>query len=69
MTYLKKYYKQKKENKKKNTNLNDNDKRKRSETPSSGNQNQNNPKMQKKDAFQYLRERSYSLPDRNTYRN
>lgn len=49
-----------------------NDKRKRSETPSPKN-TQNKPKNDTKiirvDAFQQMRERSYSLSEKNTYRH
>ncbi|GBP41925.1 hypothetical protein EVAR_31688_1 [Eumeta japonica] len=53
----------------KNRYKNDNEKRKRSETPSPGNPNKTLNKIQRKDAFQFMRERSYSLSDKNTYRN
>lgn len=55
-------------NKNLNTNT-DNEKRKRSETPSPNMQNTNISKIQKKDAFQYLRERSHSVSGNITYKN
>lgn len=48
---------------------NDTEKRKRSETPSPGNKKKTPIKIQRKDAFQFMRERSYSMSDKNTYRN
>lgn len=53
-------------------NKKENEKRKRSETPSpKGNdaRNSNDPKMMKRDAFQYLRERSHSLSEKYPHRN
>lgn len=49
----------------------DNEKRKRSETPSPGSQGQkqNVSKVQRKDAFHFMRERSYSTSDKSTFRN
>lgn len=62
-----------KENRNKNKNETDTRKRKeRSGTPSpKGNIDgkNNEPKARKRDAFQYLRERSYSLSDKYSYRN
>ncbi|XP_045781913.1 uncharacterized protein LOC123878640 [Maniola jurtina] len=56
---------------KRHMDIKENEKRKRSETPSPGTSNakQNTPKMQRKNAFQFMRERAYSLSDKNTYRN
>ncbi|GBP28316.1 hypothetical protein EVAR_11776_1 [Eumeta japonica] len=45
------------------------EKRKRSETPSLGNNIPINSKVYKKDAFQYLRTRSNSLPENNSHKN
>ncbi|CAH2097986.1 unnamed protein product [Euphydryas editha] len=53
----------------KNRYKNDNEKRKRSETPSPGNANKTLNKIKRKDAFQFMRERSYSLSDKKTHRN
>lgn len=53
----------------KNKYKNDYEKRKRNETPSPGNPNKTLNKIQRKDAFQFMRERSNSLSDKNTYRN
>lgn len=53
----------------KNGSKNDNEKRKRSETPSPRTPNKTINKIQRKDAFQFMRERSYSMSEKNTYRN
>uniref|UniRef100_A0A2A4JFH2 Uncharacterized protein n=1 Tax=Heliothis virescens TaxID=7102 RepID=A0A2A4JFH2_HELVI len=63
--YLKNKQKNNKEKK-------DNEKRKRSDTPSPQNPNgntKNEPKMQKLDAFQYLRGRTLSLSEKTTAKN
>lgn len=59
----------KKENK--TEHKNENEKRKRTETTSPGSQRdiQNTQKILKKDAFQFMRERAYSMSDKNTYSN
>lgn len=61
-----------KKKEKKNLDYKENEKRKRSETPSPIPNNavskNNDPKVRKRDAFQYLRERSHSLSDRQKYR-
>lgn len=51
-------------------NKKENEKRKRSETPSpknSNTRNPNDPKIMKRDAFQYMRERSQSLSEKHSH--
>ncbi|XP_041984067.1 uncharacterized protein LOC121736748 [Aricia agestis] len=71
-----------KESRIQNSNKTENEKRKRADTPSPKSQNAATSKVPKTtknnnfqkeanqiDAFQYMRERSYSFSDKNTYRN